>query len=78
MKAVVYNRRSSPDKLVYRDVEKPLPNDDKVLIKILAVSVNAADYRSMKMGLINRLAMDWKELLKLSQKGRRLWKEGCL
>jgi 2-desacetyl-2-hydroxyethyl bacteriochlorophyllide A dehydrogenase len=52
MKAIVYNRKSSHEKLIYRDVEKPLPNDDEVLIKILAVSVNAADYRSMKMGLI--------------------------
>jgi 2-desacetyl-2-hydroxyethyl bacteriochlorophyllide A dehydrogenase len=52
MKAVVYNKKGLPDKLIYRDVEKPVPNDNELLIKILAVSVNAADYRSMKMGLI--------------------------
>ena len=52
MKAVVYNRKSSPDKLTYRDVEKPTPKDDEVLVRIHAVSINAADYRSMKMGLI--------------------------
>ena len=52
MKAVVYNKRGTPDKLVYRDVDKPIPNDDEVLIKVVAVSVNAADYRSMKMGII--------------------------
>jgi len=52
MKAVVYNKKGSPEKLIYCDVDKPIPNDNEVLIKILAVSVNAADYRSMKMGLI--------------------------
>jgi NADPH:quinone reductase-like Zn-dependent oxidoreductase len=52
MKAVVYNKKGLPDKLVYRDVEKPVPNDNEVLIKVIAVSANAADYRSMKMGII--------------------------
>jgi NADPH:quinone reductase-like Zn-dependent oxidoreductase len=52
MKAVVYNKKSLPDRLVYHDIEKPEPNDDEVLVKIVAVSANAADYRSMKMGII--------------------------
>lgn len=52
MKAVLYNKKGSPDKLVFTDVEKPYPRDNEVLIKIMAVSVNAADYRSFKMGLI--------------------------
>lgn len=52
MKAIVYNKKSYPDKLVYCDVDKPVPNDNDVLIKMHSVSLNAADYRSMKMGLI--------------------------
>lgn len=52
MKAVVFEKRSMPDRLVYRDVDKPVPNDNEVLIKVYTVSLNAADYRSMKMGLI--------------------------
>lgn len=52
MKAVVYDKKSRPDKLTFRDLEKPVPNDDELLVKIVAVSVNAADYRSMKMGII--------------------------
>jgi len=52
MKAVVYNKKGSPEKLIYCDVDKPVPNYNEVLIRIVAVSVNAADYRSMKMGLI--------------------------
>jgi NADPH:quinone reductase-like Zn-dependent oxidoreductase len=52
MKAVVYNKSAKPDRLVYCDVEKPAPKDDEVLVRIHAASVNAADYRSMKMGMI--------------------------
>jgi len=52
MKAVVYTKKGSPDKLIYRDVEIPVPNDNEVLTKIHAVSANAADYRSMRMGII--------------------------
>lgn len=52
MKAIVYIKKGLPDKLIYRDVEKPTPNDTEVLIKILSVSANAADYRSMRMGII--------------------------
>jgi NADPH:quinone reductase-like Zn-dependent oxidoreductase len=52
MKALVYDKKVLPDKLIYCDVDKPVPGDNDVLIKIIAVSVNAADYRSMKMGLI--------------------------
>lgn len=52
MKAIVFNKKSYPDKLVYCDVDKLVPNDNEVLIKMNSVSLNAADYRSMKMGLI--------------------------
>lgn len=52
MRAVVYDKRSSPGPLVLREVEKPLPNDDEVLVKIHAVSVNAFDHRTMKLGII--------------------------
>jgi NADPH:quinone reductase-like Zn-dependent oxidoreductase len=52
MKAVLYDKKASPNRLIYRDIDKPEPKDNEVLIKIKAVSLNAADYRSMKMGLI--------------------------
>jgi NADPH:quinone reductase-like Zn-dependent oxidoreductase len=52
MKAVVYNKKGSPEKLVYSEIDKPVPGDNEVLIKVHAVSLNAADYRSMKMGII--------------------------
>jgi len=52
MKAIVYSKKNYPDKLLYCDVDKPVQRDNEVLIKVHAVSLNAADYRSMKMGLI--------------------------
>ena len=52
MKAVFYEKKASPDVLAFREVAKPTPGDDDVLVKIQAVSVNAADYRSIKLGII--------------------------
>ena len=51
MKAIVYNKKASP-KLVYSDVEKPIPSDNEILIRVIAASANAADYRSMQLGII--------------------------
>ncbi len=52
MKAVIYEKGSSPDELVLREVEKPVPGDNEVLVRIHAAAVNAADSRSMKLGAI--------------------------
>ncbi len=48
MKAVVCSRYGSPDVLQIRDVEKPVPNDDEVLIEVRAASVNPADWHFMR------------------------------
>ncbi|MBX7152135.1 alcohol dehydrogenase catalytic domain-containing protein, partial [bacterium] len=52
MKALLYNKKASPHQLVYCDIDKPIPADGEVLVKIMAVSLNAADYRSMQKGFI--------------------------
>ncbi|MGA9397343.1 MAG: NAD(P)-dependent alcohol dehydrogenase [Anaerolineaceae bacterium] len=52
MKAVVYDKNEAPDVLQVREVEKPTPRDHEVLVRIHASSVNAADYRSLRMGII--------------------------
>lgn len=43
MKAVIYRSYGSPDELKLADVEKPIPTDDEILIKIHAVSINGSD-----------------------------------
>jgi NADPH:quinone reductase-like Zn-dependent oxidoreductase len=44
MKAVVYTKFGSPDVLEIRDIKKPEPNDDQVLVKVRATSVNPYDW----------------------------------
>lgn len=44
MKAIVYHEYGSPDVLRMDDIPKPIPGDDKVLVKIYAVSINSWDW----------------------------------
>jgi NADPH:quinone reductase-like Zn-dependent oxidoreductase len=48
MKAAVYTRYGPPDVVQITDVEKPVPNDKEVLIKIRAASVNPLDWHFMR------------------------------
>jgi NADPH:quinone reductase-like Zn-dependent oxidoreductase len=48
VKAMVCDRYGSPSVLVLRDVEKPVPAKDEVLIRVRASSINSRDDRRMR------------------------------
>src|SRR5712692_9147716 len=72
MKAIVYRDYGSPDVLRLEEIEKPVPNDNQVLIRVRAASVNPLDWHYMRgtpyigrieMGLlkpkVTRLGVDY-------------------
>jgi len=56
MKAIVYTKYGSPDVLQLKEVEKPTPKDNEVLIKVHAASVNSWDWDLLRgTPFVNRL-----------------------
>ncbi|MFC2038221.1 NAD(P)-dependent alcohol dehydrogenase [Chloroflexota bacterium] len=56
MKAVVYEKYGSPDVLQLKEVVKPIPKDNEVLVKVYAASVNDWDWGLLRgMPFVNRL-----------------------
>jgi NADPH:quinone reductase-like Zn-dependent oxidoreductase len=48
MKAFVYEKYGPPETLQLAEVDKPAPGADEVLVKVLAASVNAADWHVLR------------------------------
>jgi len=44
MKAAVYEKYGTPDNLQLKEVERPIPKDNEVLVKVHAASINSWDW----------------------------------
>lgn len=55
MKAAIYTEYGPPDVLQIREVDKPVPNDTEVLIRVHAASINDWDWALLTGDVVNRL-----------------------
>ncbi|HEV2836324.1 MAG TPA: alcohol dehydrogenase catalytic domain-containing protein, partial [Pyrinomonadaceae bacterium] len=55
MRAIVYSHGASADVLKLEEIDKPLPADDEVLIKIRAAALNPLDYHFLRHTFVRRI-----------------------
>jgi NADPH:quinone reductase-like Zn-dependent oxidoreductase len=48
MRALIYEKYGPPENLRMAELDKPVPNDGEALVKVVAASVNAADWHIMR------------------------------
>ena len=65
MQAIVCTKYGSPDVLQLKEVAKPTPNEDEVLVKVHAASLNAADLETLRGEFIVRIAAPRKPMYKI-------------
>ncbi len=60
MKAIVYDKYGPPDVLQLKEVEKPTPTDNEILVKVHAASVNYFDWHILRgESFFLRLTTGW-------------------
>jgi NADPH:quinone reductase-like Zn-dependent oxidoreductase len=65
MKAIVCTKYGSPDVLQLKEVAKPAPKGNEVLVKIHASSLNAADFETLRGVFVVRIAAPRKPMHKI-------------
>lgn len=55
MKAVLYENYGAPDVLTVKEIDKPIPKDNEVLIRVRAVSLNDWDVALLDGDFVNRM-----------------------
>jgi NADPH:quinone reductase-like Zn-dependent oxidoreductase len=65
MKAIVCTEYGSPDVLQLKELPKPAPDDDQVLVRVHAASLNAADLETLRGEFIVRMASPRKPMYQI-------------
>jgi NADPH:quinone reductase-like Zn-dependent oxidoreductase len=65
MKAIVCTEYGPPDVLQLKEVAKPIPKDDQVLVQVHAASLNAADLETLRGVFIVRMASPRKPMYEI-------------
>ena len=55
MKAILHTRYGPPDELQLKEVDKPVPKEDEVLIRIRASTVTSSDCNIRNLTFVPRL-----------------------
>ncbi|NER15354.1 zinc-binding dehydrogenase [Leptobacterium flavescens] len=62
MKVMAFQKYGSPETLKLKEIEKPVPKDNELLIKVHACSVNSWDWDLLKgTPLVNRMMFGWRK-----------------
>ena len=60
MKAITYRQYGGPEVFQLEEIERPVPKDDEVLIRVKAASINDWDWALMKGDSVNRMINGFK------------------